>query len=168
MVLKYATPGLVDKAIAARGLRMAKKTITLCASVVFYEHVNEIADALEEKGFDAVVPKTAEKMRESGNYEVSSVKTWYDNPDHFTIKRALMDAHFAAVEQADAILVVNDKKHGVEGYIGPNVLMEMAVAYHLKKPIYILNDINKDLNVYEEVYGMNCQILNGKLEKIIL
>lgn len=147
---------------------MAKKIITLCASVVFYEHVNEIADVLQEKGFQTIVPKTAEKMRESGNYEVSSVKTWYENSEHFTKKRALMDAHFAAVETADAILVVNDKKHGVEGYIGPNVLMEMAIAYYLKKPIYILNDISKDLNVYEEVYGMDCQILNGKLEKIIL
>lgn len=147
---------------------MAKKVITICASVVFYEHVNEIADMLREKDFEVFVPKTAEKMRKSGNYEVESVKTWYENPEHFSTKRALMDAHFDAVAKADAILVVNDKKHDIEGYIGPNVLMEMAIAYYQKKPIYVLNAVAKDLNVYEEVFGMGCQILDGKLEEIKL
>ncbi len=142
------------------------KVITVCSSASFYKHVNEIADKLRQKGFEVIVPESAEKMRKTGNYDVKSHKTWYDNPADFKRKKELMDAHFAEVEKADAILMVNDEKHGKSGYIGPNGLMEMTLAYYLKKPIYVLNDVPKDLNVYEEVIGMGCQLLNGNLEGI--
>lgn len=142
------------------------KTITICASVAFYKHVNELADQLEEKGFKVIVPATARKMRASGDYDVTHTKTWYENADDFTKKRELMDGHFAEVENCDAILVVNDRKHDVDGYIGPNVLMEMALAYYLKKPIFILNNVGKDLGVYEEVMGMDCTQLAGDIGKL--
>ncbi len=141
-------------------------TITVCSSASFYKHVNEIADELRAAGYKVIVPQSAEKMRRTGNYDVKSHKTWYDNPEDFTRKRELMDAHFAEVEKADAILMVNDEKHDQAGYIGPNGLMEMTLAYYLKKPIFVLNEVPKDLNVYEEVIGMNCTILNGKLKDI--
>jgi hypothetical protein len=144
------------------------KTITICSSAAFYKHVNEIADELEAKGFKVIVPESATKMRKSGNYDVMSHKTWYENPNDFTRKRELMDGHFAEVANGDVLLVVNDEKHGVPGYIGPNVLMEMAIGYYLKKPLYVLYDVSKDSNVYEEVIGMGCHILSGDLGKISL
>lgn len=144
------------------------KTITICSSAAFYRHVNEIADQLEAKGYKVLVPHTANKMRESGNYDVSAVKTWIKNKEDLHKKGKLMDEHFKEVEKADAILVVNDEKHGEKGYIGPNVFMEMALAYYLKKPIYILNGVNNDSRIYEEVYGMGNTVLNGDLSKIDL
>ncbi len=147
---------------------MSKKVITLCSSANFYKHVNEIADELESKGYRAIVPETAKKMRKSGNYNVSAVKTWIKNEAHLYKKQKLMDTNFKEVEHSDAILVINDKKHGAEGYIGPNVFMEMALAYYLKKPIYILNGVKDDSNIYEEVYGMGNIILDGDLSKIKL
>src|SRR3990167_6663602 len=117
------------------------KTITLCSSASFYKHVGEIADKLEKRGYKVIIPLTAGKMRKSGNYDVSAVKTWIQNKDDLHKKKKLMDEHFKEVERSDAILVVNDEKHGVAGYIGPNAFMEMAVAYYLKKPIYILNGV---------------------------
>ncbi len=140
--------------------------IVICASVNFYEHVNQIADELEKLGFEVIVPKTAVKMRKSGDYDVSKIKTWYKNVEDFSRKKALMDGHFKEVEQGDALLIVNDTKHGIEGYIGANVLMEMAIGYFLKKPIYVINNISKDNNVYEEVLGMECILINGDLTKI--
>lgn len=142
------------------------KTITICASSTFYKHVNEIADDLEKRGYKTIVPENAVTMGQTGNYDVDSLKTWYDNPEDFRKKRQFMDHHFAEVEKADAILLVNDEKKGIKGYIGPNGLMEMALAYYLKKPIFILNDIDKDHNVYEEVFGMGCIILHGDISKI--
>lgn len=144
------------------------KTITICASAAFYKHVLECMDLLEAKGYKVIVPSTALIMRKSGNYKEINYKKWYTNEDEFHHKTRLMDEHFAAVAESDAILVVNDKKHGVEGYIGPNVLMEMAVAYWLKKPIFVLNKVGKKVNVYEEVVGMGCKILDGKVEGIQL
>jgi hypothetical protein len=52
------------------------------------------------------------------------------------------------------------------GYIGANGLMEMGLAFHLHKPIYVLNDVDKKLPFYEEVYGMGSVILHGDLGKI--
>lgn len=144
------------------------KIITICSSAAFYRHVNEVADELEKRGYRTIVPQNATKMRAANNYDVASAKTWYKNPEDFHKKRKYMDDHFKEVEKADAVLLVNDEKNGVKGYIGPNGLMEMALAYYLKKPIFILNDINKDHNVYEEVFGMGCVLLDGDLGKIKL
>jgi nucleoside 2-deoxyribosyltransferase len=141
-------------------------TIVFCSSANFYKHVNELAAQLEANGFTIVVPKTARRMRASGNYDVDAVKTWYGNPDDFTVKADLMRGHFDEIANGDVILVVNDKKHDIDGYIGPNVLMEMGLAFYLRKPIYVLNNIDKNMPVYEEVLGMGSQILNGDLTKI--
>jgi len=147
---------------------MAKKSIVLCSSGSFYKHVNEVADELKTMGFNPVVPATADTMRGSGNYDIDAVKSWYKNPDDFNIKAAKMREHFDKISQGDAILVVNDEKNGQKSYIGPNGLMEMGLAFYLHKPIYVLNDINKDAPLYEEVFGMDCLILKGKLEGIKL
>lgn len=61
---------------------------------------------------------------------------------------------------------MNNEKNGVLGYIGGNVLMEMTIAFHFKKPIFIVNDISEDLPLKEEVYGMQPVFLNGDLSKI--
>lgn len=145
-----------------------KKTIAICSSAAFYKHVNGIADELETRGYKVLVPHTANKMRTSGDYNVTNVKTWIANKSDLHKKQKLMDMHFREVEAADAILVVNDEKHGEPGYIGPNVFMEMSLAYYLKKPIYILNGVKNDSKIYEEVYGMGNVILDGDLDKIDL
>lgn len=144
------------------------KSIAICSSAQFYEHVNTIADELEQYGYKVVVPHNATIMRKTNDYKVENYKTWYENPEDFVRKKEYMDAHFKEVENADAVLLVNDEKNGVKGYIGPNGLMEMALAYYLKKPIYILNDVTKDNKVFEEVFGMGCIILHGDLSKVSL
>jgi hypothetical protein len=106
-------------------------------------------------------------MRASGNYDVAAYKTWYDNAADFTIKAQLMRDHFDEVAKGDSILVVNDEKHGVPGYIGPNVLMEMGLAFYLKKTIYVLNAIDKDMPIYEEVLGMGSIILDRDVAEIV-
>lgn len=142
------------------------KRIVICSSAAFYEHANEVADELREKGYEVIVPATARNMKESGNYDVDSVKTWFDSPEDFSKKARLMRGHFDEVAAADVILVINDKKHGIDGYIGPNVLMEMGLAFYLDKPIYVLNPVDKMLPVYEEVVGMGSIILRGDITKL--
>lgn len=141
-------------------------TVVLCSSAAFYKHVNQLADELKTKGFDAVVPVTAEKMRASGDYDLEKIKTWYANPNDYDKKAELMRAHFDKVATGDSVLVVNDEKHGVPGYIGPNVLMEMGLAFYLHKPIYILNAVTSESPIYEEVLGMGSVVLDGDLTKI--
>lgn len=142
------------------------KTIVLCSSASFYEHVNKLADELEAMGFKAVVPHNARQMKEKGDYNVEAVKTWYKNPDDFSRKTDFMRWHLDEVANGDIVLVVNDKKNGTPGYIGSNVLLEMGLGFYLKKPIYILNPINVEASNYEEAIGMGSIFIDGDLSKI--
>ena len=74
--------------------------------------------------------------------------------------------HFKEVEKGDSVLIVNEEKHGVRNYIGPNVLMEMAIAFYLGKPIYILNDLPENSPFEEELKGFMPTILRGDLSGI--
>src|SRR5436190_10087200 len=143
------------------------KTIVICSSAAFYQHVNEIAARLRKLGWKVVVPMTAVNMDKTGDYDVAKVKTWVNNPKDFKKKHHLATAHFKEIVEGDAILIVNDDKPGKPNYIGPNTTMEWGLAYHLRKPVFILNGVPKDSNFYEEVYGM-ATVVDGDLGKIKL
>ena len=145
---------------------MGKKTITICSSGSFYESVIDVKGQLEQLGFKVLVPSTAEKMKRDGDFNVDKYKTWFRNPADYKIKTKLMEQHFEKVVAADAILVINYEKRGVPGYIGGNVLMEMTVAFLNKKSIYILNPIADDLDIKEEILGLEPKFINGDLTKI--
>ncbi|HCB35691.1 MAG: hypothetical protein A2W52_00900 [Candidatus Taylorbacteria bacterium RIFCSPHIGHO2_02_49_25] len=142
------------------------KTITICSSASFYRQVLEAEEKLRSAGFNVLIPDTARRMQQSGNFEVSAYKTWYSNDSHWGKKTELMKNHFAKVMEGDAMLVLNFEKNCVVGYIGGNVLMEMVLAFHYQKPIYVLYPVDATLPLYEEVLGMRPIFLNGILEKI--
>jgi hypothetical protein len=77
-----------------------------------------------------------------------------------------MRHHFAKIKKSDAILVVNKTKNGVRGYLGGATLMEMTVAFHYKKPIYLLHAVSPKLPLYEEIMGMLPVVVNGDIKKI--
>lgn len=141
-----------------------QKTITICSSVSFYKDIPPLYDQLSKMGYKVLLPDVADVMRLNKNYHHE--KTWLTNKNDYHKKTKLMDEHFKKVIQADAILVVNYDKNGMKGYIGGNVLMEMVLAYHYKKPIFILNDIDEKLPLKEEVYGLNSIFLDRNLESI--
>lgn len=144
-----------------------KKTITICASVSFYKQILEIEKELKNLGFKTIVPSTAKKMKKSGNFDALEHKNTY-LLGKFHIKKRFMMEHFEAIEKGDAILVVNLEKNGKKGYIGGNVLIEMALALYLKKPIFIYKDIEKGSSIEEEILGMLPKFINGDLSRIKL
>jgi len=143
-----------------------KKVIALCASLSFYKDLFVIEKQLVKRGYKVIIPKTARKMQKSGNFDVASHKTWFQNENDYKKKKALMDDHFKKILRSDAILVINNEKKGVNGYIGGNVLMEMAVAYMEKLPIYLWNGMDHMSPFEEEIKAMNCIFLNQDLSKI--
>ena len=143
-----------------------KKIITICASVSFYRKVGEIEKELKELGFKVKIPVTVHIMRKNKNFKASDYKTWFKNKEDYKIKTRLMKDHFKKVLEADGILVLNYKKKSTPGYIGGNVLMEMTLAFHYKKPIFIYNEISDQLNIAEEVYGLNPIFINRNLNLI--
>lgn len=147
---------------------MAKKlkTITLCSSVSFYKDVLSIEKQLKKLGFKTKIPKTARIMAANKNFNVADYKTWYANPTDYKIKTALMNGHFKKVIASDAILVINNEKNGIAGYIGGNVLMEMTAAHLYKKPIFLWNAISAGFTIEEEIRGLNPVMINRDLSKI--
>ena len=141
-----------------------KPIITICSSSSFYERAGKIKDLLIGRNFDVIIPKMAEEMRSKNNYERVNYQPWLTDPKAYHVKAALIRGHFDEVAKADAVLVLNDEKHGVANYIGGNVLMEMGVAFHLKLPIFILNEAPTDVSYAEEVLGLEPIILHGKIE----
>lgn len=142
------------------------KTIVICSSASFYKQVIETEKKLKELGFKVKVPLTATKMKNTGDFRVETYKTWMERPKDYKRKAYLTQKHFNEVQKGDIILVLNYKKNRKSGYIGGAVLMEMAIAFHFKKTIYVLNPIDESSKFKEEIYGMFPKIINGDLTKI--
>jgi hypothetical protein len=138
------------------------KIVTICSSANFYRQVIDIQEELQKLGLKVIVPKTATRMKEANDYDVAHYKTWFADANDYHKKAELMRAHFDEVDKADAILVVNNQKHGVDNYIGGNVLMEMAIAFHQGKLIFIQNEVPKESAYLEEILGMQPVVLHGK------
>ena len=144
--------------------------ITLCGSIAFYTEMQEIQNKLEKMGHEVKVPPievpgkdgTMISVQEYYNIrrEAGADEKWvWDNK-----AKAIMN-HFEKEEWADAILVTNIEKKGVAGYVGGNTLMEMGVAFYLKKPIYLLNQV-PEISYKEEILGMKPILISGDLSKI--
>ena len=149
-------------------MKTSKKIITICSSASFYKDVLDITDQLKKSGYIVKIPKIALTMRKNNDFNVDHYKTWFKDKNAFKIKKSLMDAHFKKVTEADAILVVNEEKKGLRGYIGGNVLMEMTLAYYHKKPIFIWDMTDKKSSLYEEIIGINPIFINKNLNNIKL
>lgn len=118
---------------------MKEKTVTICCSASFYKQALDVSEKLQKRGLRVLIPHTAYRMEKENNFDVSAYKTWFTNDNDWHKKSALMNQHFEKVLQSEAVLVLNYEKNGLSGYIGGNVLMEMALAFHYKKPIYVLH-----------------------------
>lgn len=151
--------------------------ITVCGSMVFYKEMKEAQTALEARGHEVQIPLLDNELPPEfgggrtlafGQYIEERGGTDAFTPDDplWDFKAAAINDHFGKVEWSDAILVINHNKRGVEGYIGGNTLMEMALAFYLKKPIYMLNEVSGELLYKQEVMGMKPIILDGDLSRI--
>ena len=138
-------------------------TIVICSSANFYRQAVDLQEELEKLGYKVVVPVTASRMKESGDFDVEHYKTWFADASDYHKKAKLMRQHFDEVTAGDAILVLNYEKRGKQNYIGGNVLMEMCLAFYHHKPIFVINDMPEDSPFAEEILGMQPTFLHGKV-----
>lgn len=119
--------------------------IVLCGSMKVKESIIEIAKKLENMGHIIELPE--ECMR---------------NEPKETASRA----HFNCIAspKTDAILVVNTPKNGIENYIGPNSLAEIALAFYYHKKIFLLGDRYEPYK--EELIAWKSVPLKNQLEEI--
>jgi len=144
--------------------------ITLCGSIAFQDEVLSVKEKLEKLGHKVKVWPS--KLKD-GKGQSISVKEYYklrkiaDEDEKWVWDRkaeAVLE-HFNKIVWSDAILVANYDKNDVKGYIGGNTLMEMGLAFFLKKKIYLLNQI-PELPYKEEILGVKPMLINGDLTEI--
>ncbi|HJP81067.1 MAG TPA: DUF84 family protein [Candidatus Saccharimonadales bacterium] len=130
--------------------------ITLCGSMHHIEGMKTAAKRLEELGYETEIPNPRE-----GEVDYATLPF----VERTKLKHEMIQAHLDKIRESDAIFVYNEKKKGIEGYIGGNTLMEMAFAYSQKIEIFTLKSA-PDLSYRDEIEGMQPIVIDGDVEKI--
>ncbi|MBT4722241.1 hypothetical protein HN958_02740 [Candidatus Falkowbacteria bacterium] len=147
--------------------------ITLCLSIKFWQEMLQVQKELESLGYEVLTPPH-EVPNDKG--EMIPVEEYYrirkdDSRGNeswiWDLKEKAIRAHFEKVAQSDVILVLNYYKKGIRNYIGANTLLEMGLAFWLKKRIYLLNPIPEELDYAEEIKGMMPIVINNDLENLL-
>jgi hypothetical protein len=142
------------------------KKIAICSSVSSYKEVVTLKNELATHAVGALLPDLSERMERENNYEFMAYAEEFDDNNPL-VKKDLIDAHFSKIAASDGVLIVNQEKHGLAGYIGPNVLMELTVGYWLKKPLFLLHQPDKKLPAYGEIMALQPIVLDGDLKKLV-
>jgi len=144
--------------------------ITICGSIAFFDEMLKVKEDLESRGHTVQIPPTKVKD-DQGNmisvhkyYELRKTET-NDNSWIWNRKYEAIKIHFDKIAWADAVLILNYDKKGIKGYVGANTFLEMGVAMHVNKKIYMLNDI-PEVDSKEEILGMKPIIINNDLNRI--
>lgn len=144
--------------------------ITICGSIAFYDEMLNIKKNLEELGHQVKLP-LPEVKDENGN--MITVKEYYakrkaETDDRSWIwdkKEEVMRLHFQKIEWSDAVLILNHDKNNIPNYVGANTLLDMGLAFHLNKKLFLLNDI-PEISYKEEILGMKPIVISQDLTKI--
>lgn len=140
--------------------------LAICSSATFYKNAITLSYKIEELDITVILPKTAAKMKQEGRENDEAKTDWSSTAVGYHGKAELIRQHFDEIAKSDAILVTNYMKHDKPNYIGPNVLMEMAVAFYLNKQIYVLNDCPVDSPLIDEILGLEPIFLQGDISKL--
>lgn len=137
--------------------------IVIVGSLSFVDRMRDAKAELEEMGHEVTLPSFAET--DGTKEDLEALKK--ENLQEFLRlgRQANLD-QFESVRDADAILVINLPKHGIDGYIGANTLMEMTVAFEHRKKIFVLNDPSSNTFAVEELEYIAPISIRSDLSKI--
>lgn len=137
--------------------------IMICGSMAFAREMVKAKEFFEKEGFDTQLPYETELHLENPVF----VDSLEDNLK-YCIENDVIRKGFDFIANSDAVVVLNYPRKGVEGYIGTSTLMEIGIAYFLKKKIYLLNDVLhfNEVRWAHEIRIMQPIILHGDLSKV--
>jgi len=137
--------------------------IMICGSMTFSKEMIETKKILESLGHQVQIPTDAQDI----------VDRKHDNDDleadyAHCVEKDIMREHFKFIEKSDAVLVLNHDKNGIKGYIGTASLMELGVAHHLHKKIFLFNPLphHSEHRWVHEVRIMQPTIIDNDLSRI--
>ncbi|MFC1629835.1 hypothetical protein ACFL11_01300 [Patescibacteria group bacterium] len=133
--------------------------IMICGSMHFAREMLKTQKIIEELGHEVLMPCDVHECVENPGLNMNL---------EYCIKTNIDKSCFDKVALSDAILVLNHPKNGIAGYIGGATLMEIGIARHLNKKIFLLHEppAEKDLRYALEIKLAQPVILQGDINKI--
>lgn len=135
--------------------------IMLAGSFAFAKEIIEIKKQLEEMGHTVLTTGDLELIASRPHIKMSFAEELKNCIEHDSLQDG-----FNQVAESDVVLVCNYAKNNIQGYLGTSVLMELAIAYHFKKKVFLLYDYDKSQNYGLEITIINPVIINNDLSKI--
>ena len=137
--------------------------IMICGSMTFSKEMMEAKKSLEKMGHSVSVPCNIELHLEDSGFVDNLEHNLNHCVENNTIKRC-----FDLLAESDAVLFLNYPKNGIDGYMGTSSLMEIGIAYHLGKKIFLMNNIPhfNEHRWAHEIKIIQPTILNGDLSRI--
>lgn len=127
--------------------------ITLCSSAKFFERLWGIKSSLEVRRYEVLLPS----MRDHHHLSEDALAK---------IQHDLILEHFGKIDQSHAVYVANYEKNGIAGYIGGNSFLEMGLAAYKKIPIFLLNEIPRELSYREELIALKPIVVGQDWDKL--
>jgi len=135
-----------------------RKKIMIGGSMSFAVEMSAAKDILEKMGYEVFVPLDTYHVIED-----PAKKTDIAFLKELGVGRG--DAELVA--KADAFVVLNYPKHGIDGYIGPGAYRDLSVAWWLHKIIFFLFPYDENQNNHKhEMLGFEPIILDGNVSNI--
>jgi len=126
----------------------------------FTDKMLEYREKLNALGHQAFVTDLHKTMIGKSEDEIEVIKLHQKNN---------MDAireFWRAMQGADAVLVLNLDKNGIQYYVGGNTLMEIGFAHVLNQKIFMLNPIPDMPYCKSEIEAVKPVVINGDLSLI--
>jgi len=152
--------------------------ITLCGSIGFYKEMELARDELIKRGHTVKIPELALEVPKKfgggrkvyfGQYieQNGGIDAFPATHEIWKLKEGAIRDHYEKIDWCNAVLVVNHEKRGIDGYVGGNTLIEIGVAFYLRKKIFILNPVSSGLSYKQEIMGMHPTIIQKDLLLIV-
>ena len=129
--------------------------IGIIGSMQYTEKMIEARDELINRGYDAFVTNLASPFIGKSDEEKEKIKI--DQKNNLDAIREF----WRLMQGADAVLVMNFDKHGIQNYIGGNTLMEIGFAHVLDQKIFLYNPIPEIPFYKSEIEAVKPLIING-------
>lgn len=131
----------------------------------FAKEMLETKKELEKNGHEVFVPTDTQDHTINPELKGGFEKDFDAEIRHCIEKDVLRDG-LDKIAKSDAIIHLNYPKNGIDGYIGPSGIMEIGVAFHLKKKIFLMYNVDKEQKYALEIMLTSPVILSGDLSKI--
>ena len=139
--------------------------ITICGSTTFRQQMVDFQEKLEQMGHKAIIHHHYVQFVKEGRRDILDR---IEKGEHVQVKKEndYIRWYHRAIQDSDAVLILNFDKRGIKNYIGGNTLMEMGFAYVNGKKIFLINPIPDEVNYKDEIEAMEPIILAGDLNRL--